>query len=96
MRVPRKWSGLSVGTHNYSCGRTESVHHTLSEMKEKTTIIAVVVTNGWEQRKRTFYLHLSRRAVSSLYNLLYQGTGARCTKPFQKEKHRGHLYCGRA
>lgn len=53
-RVPRKLSGLSVGTHNYSCGRTESVH--LPEMKEKTTIIALVMTSGWEQRKRAFYL----------------------------------------
>ena len=50
----RKWSLLSAGTHNYSCGRTEAVH--LPEMRERTAI-ALVVSSGWEQRKRTFYLH---------------------------------------
>lgn len=52
-KLCRKWSLLSAGTHNYSCGRTEAVH--LPEMRERTAVM-LVVSSGCEQRKRTFYL----------------------------------------
>lgn len=96
-RVPRKWSVLSVGTHNYACGRTESVHPTLPEMKEKTTVISISCEQ-WlgTEGKDILLASLSHQAVSSHYNWLYWDTEARFPRPFQKKRHRWHLYCGRA
>lgn len=92
-KLCRKWSLLSAGTHNYSCGRTEAVH--LPEMRERTAV-TLVVSSGCEQRKMTFLLaSVSRQALSLFYNSLYQDTGARCPKSLQEAKNRCHLYFGK-
>lgn len=94
VRVPGKWSGLSVGTHNYSwkdwiC----TSYFAWDEGKDNDNSISCDQWLGTEE-KDILLASVSHQAVPSPYNVLYWDTGARCPKPFQKERHRWHLYCG--